>query len=85
MTARSGNVTKRLLESLLKDQKRRAERERTMSYAEKLRVVDQLIADAGPEVDGLKYLVRNQSSSDTRATPHRARHRRPRPGEARQI
>ncbi len=51
MTARSGNVTKRLLESLLRDQRRRAERERKMSFPRKLRVVDGLMADGVPRVE----------------------------------
>lgn len=42
MTERSGHVTKRLLERLLKDQQRRAERERKLPYAEKLRILDRL-------------------------------------------
>ena len=46
MKARSGGVTKRLLEKLLRDQKRRADRERKMPYAQKLRILDQLMADA---------------------------------------
>lgn len=46
MTIRSGGVTNRLLESLLKDQRRRAERERRMPYTEKLKVLDRLIAEA---------------------------------------
>ena len=51
MTVRSGNVTKRLLESLLRDQKRRAERERKMPFARKLRVVDELMTDGVPKVE----------------------------------
>jgi len=48
--AHSGNATGRLLESLLKDQKRRAEKEKKMSFARKLRVVDKLMADGIPAV-----------------------------------
>ena len=51
MTARSSNVTKHLLEKLLRDQERRAERERKMSFARKLRVVDQLMAGGVPRVE----------------------------------
>ena len=54
MTTRSGNVTKVLLESLLRDQRRRAEREKKMPYAEKLRVVDRLMAEGEPEVGGIE-------------------------------
>jgi len=43
MTERSGGVTKRLLERLLDEQRRRAARERKMPYAEKLKVVDRLM------------------------------------------
>ena len=50
MKARSGNVTKRLLEKLLRDQERRAKRERAMPFPEKLRVVDRLLADGKPSV-----------------------------------
>ena len=45
MGARSSGVTKRLLEKLLRDQERRAKRERKMPFAEKLRVVDRLMAE----------------------------------------
>lgn len=51
MTARSGNATERLLGSLLKDQRRRAERERKMSFAKKLRVLDELMTDGVPKVE----------------------------------
>lgn len=51
MTVRSGNVSKRLLESLLRDQKRRAERERKMPFARKLRVVDELMTDGVPKIE----------------------------------
>mgnify|MGYP001495882172 CR=1 FL=1 len=51
MKARSGGVTKRLLAKLLKDQKRRADRERKLPYAQKLRILDQLMADANQNVD----------------------------------
>ena len=43
--ARSPGVTKKLLEKLLRDQARRAERERKMPYARKLRILDQMIAE----------------------------------------
>ncbi len=43
--ARSPGVTKNVLEKLLKDHARRAERERKMPYARKLQILDQMIAD----------------------------------------
>jgi hypothetical protein len=45
MPARSQGVSSRLLEKLLRDQERRAERERKMPFAEKLKVLDQLMAE----------------------------------------
>ena len=51
MKASSHSVTKRLLERLLRDQKRRAEKERRMPFAEKLRVVDRLMAEGEPRVE----------------------------------
>ena len=51
MTAHSSNVTRLLLGKLLEDQARRAERERRMPFAEKLRVLDQLMADGEPRVE----------------------------------
>ena len=45
MTQRSDGVTSRLLASLLKDQRRRSERERKMSYSQKLRIVDRLMRE----------------------------------------
>jgi hypothetical protein len=51
MMVYSGNVTKRLLEKLLREQKRKAERERKMSFAEKLKVVDQLMVEGEPRVE----------------------------------
>ncbi|GEM_PF-3006810 len=45
MTASSGGVTKRLLEELISDQERRAAQERKMSFAEKLKVLDQLMSE----------------------------------------
>lgn len=51
MAAHSGNATKRLLESLLRDQRRRAERERKMPFAKKLRVVDELMMEGVPRVE----------------------------------
>ena len=53
MAERSGGVTRRLLEKLLKDQERRAKRERKMPFAEKLRVVDQLMAGGETKVEDL--------------------------------
>jgi hypothetical protein len=43
MTELSGGVTRRLLEKLLDDQRRRSERERKMPYSKKLEVVDRLM------------------------------------------
>jgi hypothetical protein len=51
MTTNSRGVSKRLLDRLLRDQRRRAEKERRMSFAEKLRVVDQLMAEGEPRVE----------------------------------
>jgi len=46
MTAHFGGVTKSLLGRLLSDQARRAEQERRLPYAEKLRIADQLMRQA---------------------------------------
>ena len=43
-----------LTEKLLKNQERRAKRERTMPFAEKLRVVDQPMADGETKVEDLE-------------------------------
>ena len=43
MGARSKGVTKSLLERLLRDQERRAQREKRLPFAEKLRIVDMLM------------------------------------------
>jgi len=51
MTARSQGVTKLLHKRLLEDQRRRAEAERRLSFAEKLRILDQLIAAGPPKVE----------------------------------
>ena len=51
MEASSHSVTKLLLDRLLRDQKRRAEKERRMPFAEKLRVVDRLMAEGEPRVE----------------------------------
>lgn len=51
MTGPSGGVTARLLEKLLEDQRRRALREKKMSFAQKLRILDQLMADGEPTVE----------------------------------
>ena len=45
MMERSGGVTKRLVDRLFKAQKRRAERQRKLPFAEKLRILDRLQAD----------------------------------------
>ena len=53
MMVPSGNVTRRLLETLLEDQNRRAKYERTIPFVEKLKVVDQLMAEGEPKVEDL--------------------------------
>jgi hypothetical protein len=45
MTANSKRVTKGLLDRLLKAQTRRSEREKRMPFGEKLKIVDQLVAE----------------------------------------
>jgi len=45
MTANSKRVTKGLLDRLLKAQTRRSEREKRMPFGEKLKIVDQLMAE----------------------------------------
>ena len=45
MTVNSKRVTKGLLDRLLKAQNRRSEREKRLSFGEKLKIVDQLMAD----------------------------------------
>ena len=50
MKARSSSAMKRLLEKLLRDQERRAEREKKLSFAKKLRILDQLMMDGDPWV-----------------------------------
>ena len=52
--APSANATKRLLENLLRDQKRRADREKKMPFAKKLRVVDELMAAGVPKVEAVE-------------------------------
>ena len=47
--APSEGVTKRLLEKLLKDQARRAEKERRMPYWQKLRILDKLMQETGAD------------------------------------
>ena len=47
----SRGVTKSLLERLLRDQQRRAEREKKMPFAKKLKVLDQLMADGEPRIE----------------------------------
>ena len=51
---RSRNVTKGLLEKLLRDQARRAKRERKMPFAQKLKMVDKLMAEGQPKVGRVK-------------------------------
>ena len=45
MTGLSKNVTGGLREKLLKDQERRAEKERRLSFAKKLRILDRMMQD----------------------------------------
>ena len=47
MTESSKGVTKSLLARLLRDQRRRATRERKMPFAEKLTVLDRLMREHG--------------------------------------
>ena len=56
MEASSHSVTKRLLARLLRDQKRRAEKERRMPFAKKLRVVDRLMAEGEPKIEDTAQL-----------------------------
>ena len=75
MKKRSGGVSKKLLAGLLEDQARRAQREKEMLFADKLRVVDRLMAEGPPKVEG-------EPSADlpTRALPpntERGDHNRP--------
>lgn len=42
---RSGTVSRRLLDKLLADQRRRAEAERRMSFEKKLRILDKLMLE----------------------------------------
>ena len=51
MKVRSSGVTKSLLEKLLRDQGRRAERERRLSFAKKLRILDQLMMEGELRVE----------------------------------
>lgn len=51
MMAHSGGVTAHLLDTLLKDQAKSAEKEKKMSFAEKLRVLDRLMADGEPVIE----------------------------------
>ena len=49
--ANSSGVTKHLLDRLLKAQDRRAKRESRLPFAEKLRILDGLMAEGPPKVD----------------------------------
>ena len=51
MTGHSGGSTRDLRERLLKDQARRAERERKLSFAKKLRILDQMMQEGAPEFE----------------------------------
>ena len=51
MMEASSGVTAHLLERLLEDQRRRANHERKMSFAEKLRILDRLMADGEPVIE----------------------------------
>ena len=51
MTEPSGNATRSLRERLLRDQRRRAERERKLSFAQKLRILDQMMQEGAPKVE----------------------------------
>ena len=64
--AHSSNVTKRLLDSLLRDQRRRAERERKMPFAKKLMVIDELMKNGVPTVEDVKDLGRHHGDAYAR-------------------
>ena len=51
MTENSKRVTKGLLDKLLKAQTRRAEREKRLSFGDKLKIVDKLVADHREAMD----------------------------------
>ena len=46
-----GNATRSLRERLLRDQSRRAARERKLSFAQKLRILDQMMQEGAPTVE----------------------------------
>ncbi len=50
MAVNLGNVTRRLLASLVRDQERRAKRETKLPFAAKLKIADQLMADGVPKM-----------------------------------
>lgn len=51
MKVRSSDVTKSLLEKLLSAQEKRAKRGRELPFAQKLRVLDRLMAESPPRVE----------------------------------
>jgi hypothetical protein len=61
MTANSKRVTKGLLDRLLKAQTRRSEREKRMPFGEKLKIVDQLVAEHDAAIKRDKVKVRDFS------------------------
>lgn len=54
MTGSSKNVTEGLLEKLLKDQERRAYKERKLSFAKKLEILDKMMQDGRRSEASLK-------------------------------
>ena len=46
MTEHSGGVTQSLVDMLLEEQRQRAEKERKMTFAKKLRILDRLMQEA---------------------------------------
>ena len=60
MTESSKGVTKRLLARLLRDQRRRAARERKMPFAEKLAVLDRLMQEHGGQTQRASLSTRTR-------------------------
>ena len=76
--ARSGVVTKNLLERLLRDQARRAQHERDMSFEEKLRAVDRLMAEGAPKFEDVEPAdLQTNPTSATSAGPDSKGHDEP--------
>ena len=54
MKGRSSGVTKSLLEKLLSAQEKRAKRGREISFSQKLRVLDRLMAEGPPKIEDVE-------------------------------